>query len=1281
MKEKKPRGRPSRPSPDNVITGKAIHKGTDTPFVSALIEAYNSDDPGGGLLGSGETDGAGAFTVALGVHQDDGPRPKESPVQEIALYVFDAKRTQLLSRSAVTAHPGDENVIVEVELDPRVKAEPLPDTLDELRTALNLRLPDSLLRHFDESGIRTLGDIRQRGGLVGNPAIPVPADDPDVRALDSLAALTLLPTATRTNAALVSKGFHDILDVAGATTAAIEEALADAPSSMLASRIRAIAQDQVFVLHEMMFEANVQAAFGERGNLPKALQDALPRMCGCAECQSAIGLISYLADLLDYTLRHVRSNGQPLTLTFLQERFHQPFRDLPTNCATLKECVRRVRISIEILRGHLGNGAPTRYPEILDAAYRTLLEGIGTSFAEIRQSSRHGTPSDRDALMDRLLLPATVTLDPHIFQAAVVLDALFKDPNAAAGDPMEVSEKWLNDIFGLRDTTLDPLAAARSPHAGTPDRYPFLLRWQRRFLWDEWNAADYAAQSPTLDGRPFIDPDVISLPDLKDVTSNPTPRALRPDRAQWSVLDFLEDRQSWIDTTIGELRAALAGAAAGLPIRLTDLLQQLQSRTTSFPQVTSTGMEGLTFDVIRGLYDQQRGGARIEDDLQRLKITASEIDGLGRVLHLAAAGDPILTLEFDDFYSVIIGRLKRFGFDALWKDEERQMRVTIDLEPLTGLTLSPHHFQPRSNSALGVDSEWRPRAWRSTEADRRRWEEVLQARIDRTQNLVTVLQAAVDDAEIVALPEIRNLMLRLAQPPGVRLTESTKRLTDRYQIDFEEGACARTNRIAQATETLQSLLFSLRNGLLDDPALTLDDDDFDSVWQWLGRFETWKAAVLVQLHPEIGLRPTLRSARRQSPGFVEFISNLRNAGTATLTTAQAALAIYEQYFEDVCSLDAAVCVFAPAPGPAGTEMYEYLFARSASGRLYWCYFDLNDEQTHWRQLNIPLLGQTGDELKLFGAAYLAGRGGENYLYFFAKQTGADEDRIVFARTNLRESPEWSLLTWTGGALKALPKPAGATEDVRRFEFARVLTNRAPSEPITLSVWLSARDAYVRALSPAGTAWEDATFRSVPPVGAWRHLGSNAARGNTDFSSNTQQTGAQMPAQFILAGDFDRDGEDEIAIVPSRPGSTGNGIWVMKYDGATNTWRHLSPIAMHAFDADLDTGTTPPAQFALAGDFDGDGIRRSRSLPTCATPPRSETAMTRVSGCAGSTRLRQHGIRWDVRRRRCRTASRSAARLGMSPASKSAPPSSAISTTMAATRSPSRCRRSSLSNFR
>jgi hypothetical protein len=1142
------------------LAGHVVDLRSNTPPFATLVEAWNTVAGASQPLGSATSDRSGNFTLEIAALPEGAPG-------EVALYVFDAARTRRLVRKPARVRLGREGARdIVIRLDAPAPPAPIPEDLEGVQKGLALGIPDALGRYLQGKQIRTLTDLRLEGDFATDRELPVAADDPALVTLQSLAALAILPTDIATNAALAAAGLHDVLDVAAASPSAIQTAIANAPTAAPPAVIRSAALDQANAVSNFLFDLRVQAAFGQRDGLPQALQDALPQVCSCADCQSALSPIAYLADLINYSLQHLRNNGQPITLGFLQNRLHQPLRDLTASCAELDRKVRRLRIGIEILRQHLAPTVPSLDLAILEAAYRSLLQNIGASYEEIRRVSRRGTPPQRAELMARIMMPASVPLI-----------ALFKDPNASAGNTA-VTEAWLNRTFGLRDTTLAPMAVAADPRATVPAQFPDVLRWQRRFLWDQWSALDAAASDPTLGGGPFIDPDVIGQPDLVDVTSNPIPRAQRLDRTQWSVLDFLEDRQYWITSTITDLRATVTGNAGGVTAGLTALLQALQSPATSFPQVTKTGLEGLTVPALRAIYARQQAGVSIDTELQTLQVTADEVDALGRVVDLAFTGDPILSSEWDDFNGIIIGRLKRFGFYQVWKIEEQQLKVTIDGTALVGLTLSPFHFQARSVSRLASNTAWVAQRWRSTDADRARWDQLLASRTDQLQNVVTVLQGAVDAAEIIELPEICHLLLRAAQPPGVTLVAITRRLTDRYQIDFIEGACAFTTRIAQAIETLQDVLFGVRNGLVDDPALTIDDDGFDDTWQWLGGYATWQAAMQVVLYPETVLRPTLRA--RQSPGFVDFVANLRTAGRITPDLARTAIAEYERYFVDVCNLGPGVCTPAPAPGTSSNDSYNYLFALSSSGRLYWCYFDASDEQSFWRRLDVQALDASHGELQLFGAAYYAGDAGERYLYLFAKQTQKDADQIVFARTDLGADADWSALDWQSDVLAPLPRGAS------HFAFAAVLTATKPTDPIRISVWLNGTDAYTRALADTGDTWEQADFQQVAATGSWRRLGGGAARGGRDFACSAQP----IQPRFVVAGDFDRDGVDEIVILPNFGGTEGNDIWVMKFDPPTGMWSHLSPIAGHPFGADIDIGAIDtPARFAVAGDFDGDGF--------------------------------------------------------------------------------------------
>ncbi|MGZ4432137.1 MAG: Tc toxin subunit A-related protein [Trebonia sp.] len=758
----------------------------------------------------------------------------------------------------------------------------LTSPLRDLAAAIGLDPGLPLFADLAERGLTSLQDVRDAGGL---PDL----DDPSARVLEAHAALSILPVGAATAAQLVTAGFATVEEVAQTTRAAFAAALDGHLSAAAAGAVHDAATVQAPYLNGVLNDLRLASPYGEP-TASRAMAAALPSSCECRDCDNAASPVAYLADLLDYTLARLTYNGTPVTLSFLQGRFHQPFRDLPLSCEALDTRVRQVRICVEVLRDLLGPPYSTYTPAwFLTAAYTQLLEEIGTSFDDLRRAAVDRR--ERVALADRLGL----LIDPA--QRPDVLDDLTMDPAA-------LSAAALEQVFGLRDTTRPPLDGDVAP--------TYLIARQRYLREVLWWRADWPA-SPPRDAPPLVDPDVIDPADMVYPFLTPPGQP----RAPTLPVHLWEDRQKQIQDWRQTIREVREEPQAGYEALITD-----RAVVNGRPIQFGVGL-AITMADFTALRDRRRAGEDLTTDLDAIGISVAGFDVLvriGEVLGQAPPG-PVLAAEWDDISDILIQRLKRL-VTGTWRAEEKALF----------LTLGPDQFKPRTGA------EWRPRPWRSTVEDRQRWEDTLDARIDQDQAVVDGARSAVDAVEETLLAELRNELIRgWTPPPGTPAPDKAEALTQLLRIDGKAGVCQQTTRIAQAIETIQGVLFGARNGLLEDPAYGLDAPRFDEEWQWMGSYASWRAAMQVFLYPENALQPILR--RTSSPALRQLITDLQQTVPVTPDAAQQAADRYAGYFRDVCSLTPV------ASFPSGL-----MIARGTSGTLYFAVFD---QLPYWYLAFVP----------------------------------------------------------------------------------------------------------------------------------------------------------------------------------------------------------------------------------------------------------------------------------------------------------------------------------------
>jgi hypothetical protein len=431
----------------------------------------------GEALGYDVSDARGLFTIIYTPPQpEDGGRRQ----RHLRLDISD-RRLQPIAEGNITVAPNQKPPLV---VTVAVPAEPPPSpTIADLTAELQLEVPPNLGAFLDERHIRTLVDLRATGGLADLQGLPLATDAPIVHRLDAHANLNLLSSDVVKNDQLIDKGFDSIVAVARATRQSFVQAVSGDLGEFGAAQLQVTASAQANAIQNI--DGGIRAGLANGGLVAIKIPDPVilyPPRCACADCDAAVSPLAYLADLLDYALRHLTLNAQPITLRLLTETFYQLFGDLPAACAEVDRQERQVRLCIEVLRRYLAANPPAALAQQrLDAqerayresAYTALLMRFGASYGDIRLA-RTAADTARRAIAARLGIGPQATRPDH-------LDALFLDPRAAHGDPREITEPTLERLLGLVDTRRDPLSDGAKEHDGQGQ----LARWT--FAGVVWN--------------------------------------------------------------------------------------------------------------------------------------------------------------------------------------------------------------------------------------------------------------------------------------------------------------------------------------------------------------------------------------------------------------------------------------------------------------------------------------------------------------------------------------------------------------------------------------------------------------------------------------------------------------------------------------------------------------------------------------------------------------------------------------------------------------------------
>jgi Tc toxin complex TcA C-terminal TcB-binding domain len=550
------------------------------------------------------------------------------------------------------------------------------------------------------------------------------------------------------------------------------------------------------------------------------------------DVEQAFAPTTYLRELLNFANQQIKigATGAGPTAQVLAARFFQPFDKL-TAANAYEEAVRPVhqaRIAVEVLRPTLSPAAPPEVDQrFRAAACQALLRELGTSSEELRLA-RLADAKTRRTLAARIGIEIEAPRPDRLDQMTFLPDA--------------ITDAQLESMFGYRSTApADPLQSLGAS--------PTFLLWRLGALRSAWQRDDAQTRDSATGALPIIDPDVIDKGNIKTQT------ATIPAFALWTA------RQTWIATTL----TAVTHAA-----------ETQTNPLARFDQIVQTYVGNIN---LAALAARDANGEDVSPDLGAFTLDLGAFRFLARCRELLVAGT-LLESEWQDVYAILLQAQKKSQYPQ-WRAEERQ----------AGLILEPAQFLPDAGGPAREIPRWRG-SWQTFS----QWRRTLLARAAQQQSVENNCQAAIGAAEVQTLPGLRDALLDIIgqrRPTPEDRSTTADRLTRELLIDFRANAGAPTTRVNQALETLQGILFSVRSGRLTtgtDSVWTLQQQNFDAEWAWMGSYQTWLAAIRVFAYPENQLFPNLYvhddPFLKPTQAFLDLIRDFRQAFKVTPEAAR-----------------------------------------------------------------------------------------------------------------------------------------------------------------------------------------------------------------------------------------------------------------------------------------------------------------------------------------------------------------------------------------------------------
>ncbi|MGW4339251.1 Tc toxin subunit A-related protein [Rhodococcus koreensis] len=186
------------------------------------------------------------------------------------------------------------------------------------------------------------------------------------------------------------------------------------------------------------------------------------------------------------------------------------------------------------------------------------------------------------------------------------------------------------------------------------------------------------------------------------------------------------------------------------------------------------------------------------------------------------------------------------------------------------------------------------------------------------------------------------------------------------------------------------------------PNLTLQADEFDTEWRWLGSYATWRSAMFVLLYPDNLLLPSL--APRQTPAFRELVAESRPSRRITPADAHKLLRRYNDYLKDIDDLQVeATCEADDLRSSTQSQAeLQHLFARTQTGKIYWSTFDHNAADPGYAQSFWKVVDLDTEVHRIVGATpWVQDTEDQHYIYLFFWSKDDSTWRLKRARFDLK----------------------------------------------------------------------------------------------------------------------------------------------------------------------------------------------------------------------------------------------------------------------------------------